>query len=208
MADTVTVSCPECDKKIKVPEDALGKKIRCKGCDEVFVAKAPGRKAPAKKAPTKSAAKAPKPAPKKPADEVDEEGNPYGVTDESLGKRCPHCAGEMENDQVVCLECGYNTVTRVSGRTRKVKDVTGGDVFVWLLPGILNALGVILLITWDVTYCLKIDDWLEGSWWDWLGWLGIKLWMCIFSVFFMYYMAKFAVKRLIFDNVPPEREYH
>src|SRR5260370_30925975 len=86
MADTVTVSCPECDKKIKVPEDALGKKIRCKGCDEVFVAKAPGRQAPAKKAPAKSAAKAPKPAPrKKPADAEREETNPYGVTDESLG---------------------------------------------------------------------------------------------------------------------------
>jgi hypothetical protein len=213
MADTVTVACPECDKKIKVAEETLGKKIRCKECDEVFVAKAPGKKAPAKSA-AKPAAKPAKPvkeekpaAAKKQTDD-DDDGNPYGVTTESLGARCPHCAGEMEEDAIICLECGYNTRSREMGKTRKVKDVTGGDVFLWLLPGILCVLGVIGLITWDILYCVNADDWFDGAWYEFLAHLSIKMWMCIISVFFMFFLARFAVKRLIFDNSPPEREYH
>lgn len=33
---SLTVSCPECDKKLKVKDDAAGKKIRCPGCSTVF----------------------------------------------------------------------------------------------------------------------------------------------------------------------------
>ena len=44
--ETIVISCPECDKQIKAPADAVGKKIRCKSCEHVFVIKAPA-KAPA-----------------------------------------------------------------------------------------------------------------------------------------------------------------
>jgi transcription initiation factor TFIIIB Brf1 subunit/transcription initiation factor TFIIB len=36
-----TVICPECDAKMVVPENLLGKKIRCKKCDAVVKTKAP-----------------------------------------------------------------------------------------------------------------------------------------------------------------------
>ena len=35
---------------------------------------------------------------------------------------------------------------------------------------------------------------------------SIKMWMCIISVFFMYALGYFAVKRLILHNKPPEVE--
>jgi hypothetical protein len=32
------INCPECDKKLKVPENLLGKKVKCPGCAGMFVA--------------------------------------------------------------------------------------------------------------------------------------------------------------------------
>jgi hypothetical protein len=33
-------SCPDCEKKLRVPDDLLGKKVRCPGCSIMFVAQA------------------------------------------------------------------------------------------------------------------------------------------------------------------------
>jgi hypothetical protein len=37
-----TTSCPECDKKLKVPENLIGKKVKCPGCSTMFTARAEG----------------------------------------------------------------------------------------------------------------------------------------------------------------------
>jgi hypothetical protein len=43
------ISCPDCDRKLRVPEDLLGKKVKCPGCGVTFTASAGGggRAAPA-----------------------------------------------------------------------------------------------------------------------------------------------------------------
>ena len=44
-----------------------------------------------------------------------------------LGFRCPECANEMEGPEaVVCLKCGYNTLTRQRIETRKTVDRAKG----------------------------------------------------------------------------------
>src|SRR5262245_55958990 len=130
MADMITIICPECEKSIKAPESVVGKKIRCKGCGEIFTAKAP--KSRGKPKPGKSKAKK--------GDEEDEGEGAYGITEEYLGARCPDCTEKMGEGDIICLNCGYNTVTRMKPQPRKVRETTGGDVFLWLLPGILCAL--------------------------------------------------------------------
>jgi DNA-directed RNA polymerase subunit M/transcription elongation factor TFIIS len=218
MAEIVAVSCPECGKKINVRPDIIGKKIRCKGCDEVYLARSPAGKAaaktskPAPKA-DKAASKAIKPeaagvVPFKKEEEEEVGSNPYGVTDVDLAPRCPECANEMESaEAIICLTCGYNTRTRLRAETKLVHDTTGMDWFVWLTPGILCALAVIGLTTWDIIYWVKIEDWVEGSdWWWWLGHLFIKMWGTVITLFIMYHLVRFAVKRLILDPVPPEIE--
>jgi hypothetical protein len=225
MAATITVTCPECDNTIKASAEVEGKKVRCKSCGGVFVARAasdpaagiatkPGAKPaakPAAKAPAKPAS--PAPPPPKPTDDDDEEdgSNPYGVTEEDLTPRCPHCANELESaESVVCLHCGYNTVTRQQHKTVKTEDTTAGDVFLWLLPGILCVLGIILWTVEDVLYCLYIEDWVDTETWygTVMAWGGTKLWKVIISIFFMVAMGRFAVRRLIFERVPPEVEKH
>jgi hypothetical protein len=36
-----TISCPNCQKTLRLPENMLGKRVRCPGCQETFVAAAP-----------------------------------------------------------------------------------------------------------------------------------------------------------------------
>jgi DNA-directed RNA polymerase subunit M/transcription elongation factor TFIIS len=213
MAESVAVSCPECGKKMNVRPDIIGKKIRCKGCDEVYLARGPAGKA---------AAKASKPAPKAGKAAAGEAGeimafkkeeeevgsNPYGVTDLDLAPRCPECANEMESaEAVICLTCGYNTRTRMRAETKLVHDTTGTDWFVWLLPGILCVLGIIGLITSLIIYLVKIDDWTEGSDWEWIfAHFFCKLWGTVLSIFILFFLTRFAIKRLILHPVPPEVE--
>ncbi|MBI1915055.1 MAG: hypothetical protein HYS12_10010 [Planctomycetes bacterium] len=152
--ETIVISCPECDKQIRAPADAVGKKIRCKSCEHVFLVKAPA-KTPAPIKPAGPVAKPPKaekpakpatpPKPSKPIDD-DEDSNPYRIAEFDEKPRCPQCAYVLAEGDVICLGCGFNLRTREPNRTRRIKDPTGEEKFFWLLPGILAVLGVILVI--------------------------------------------------------------
>jgi ribosomal protein S27E len=196
MASLLKITCPECERLMKVPAEARGKKIRCKGCGHAFVAR--GAPAPAKPA---------RPAPKKGKAPDEEEANPYDVTHLDLAPRCPSCANEMESaDAIICLHCGYNTMSRSHVGTKKVYDVTGGDQFLWLLPGILCVVAIFLLIGFDAFYLLAMRSLTNGEWFEFLGSTACQLWTVILSLFAMFYAGRFAIRRLIFDNTPPEIE--
>ncbi len=36
------ISCPDCERKLRVPDNMLGKKVKCPGCQTIFVAELPG----------------------------------------------------------------------------------------------------------------------------------------------------------------------
>jgi hypothetical protein len=215
MATTLLISCPECDKKIKAPAELKGKKIRCKGCGHAFVVQGGGGDEEADVLPVQAEPARPKAAkpkrPAQPAAPVDDEDNPdpYAVTSLTEGHRCPHCAYEMESeDSVICLHCGYNTLTRTHHGTKKTLEHTNMDWFLWWLPAILCILWILSMIISDILYLLLIDTLVGDSDWmtSWLAHGGIKLWMIIVSLFFMFFAGRFAVKRLIFNYRPPEKE--
>jgi len=175
------------------------------------VTPAPSKPAPSKPAPNKAAKTAPPPKPKPKPGEDDEEDDvkSYGLTHTDLAARCPNCAELMESeDAVICLHCGYNTMTRTLAKTRKVQDITGGDIFLWLLPGILCVVAIVLLIVFDIVYWVKIGDWVDttGIIGGLLAHKGIKIWLGIMSAFFIYGLGHFAIKRLFINNRPPEVE--
>jgi hypothetical protein len=219
MSDTVTIICPECDLKLKAPAAAIGKKIKCKGCSKVFVAeeafaaKASAKAAakPAKAAPKAAPPKKEEPAAKNPHDKPtvdDEDANPYGLTETVLSYRCPHCANAMESeDAKICLNCGYNTETREQGKTKKIEDRTFMDCFLWLLPGILCAILVIGLALGDIWVWMQGAEFAAGTWYEG-AYGGLRLWGTIVIIFAIVGFGRFAVKRLIFDNSPPEVERH
>jgi predicted Zn finger-like uncharacterized protein len=202
MAEAITIVCPECDKKITVPAEAVGKKVRCKGCQHVFAVKAPtAKKPPAPKA-------KPVKAKPKPTDEDEEDDAPIGVTALDTAPRCPNCANEMESeDAVICLTCGYNTRTRLQATTLAVEDTTGMTWFWWLLPGILCALFFFLLLAFDILYTLYIEKMINMD--DWTSMFAsgpFKIWFVWAPTTFVNVgLATFAVRRLILHPKPPER---
>lgn len=214
MADTISVSCPDCGKQINAPAELAGKKIKCKECGAVFPVKAPAA-AKAKKA----AAKEAKPAKEKQAaakakksDLDDEDDGPasYGVTHEELAPRCPHCAKEMESEEaIVCLHCGYNTRTRTQGATKRVVHRTFLDWLLWLGPGLLALAAVGALFGFDYWFWYGLAD-MWKSMDESLGAvsfsMGIRVWVLFFSFGAKFFIGRFAFKRLILHPVPPEVE--
>jgi predicted Zn finger-like uncharacterized protein len=40
------ISCPKCDRQLRVPDDLLGQSVKCPGCSETFTAEAPKTEPP------------------------------------------------------------------------------------------------------------------------------------------------------------------
>lgn len=222
MAPTVVITCPECEKQITAPVTLDGKKIRCKGCGHTFVVRAdvgekdePGPPAKPKPKPAAKAKPAPQPArakakakakaPGKPAD--DDDPNPYQVTDIDLTPRCPHCAGDMEPGDVICLHCGYNTQTRMRANTRVTIEHDFLDWFLHLLPVGLCILLIFAQIGNIVFLLLFLTPIIEANkeaWWN-FGPRAMQLWGSVLSLAIIFFCARFSIIRLVWHLRPPEK---
>src|SRR5579871_4955658 len=171
MAEQAPITCPKCAKKFKTKTDVRGKKIRCPFCTESFVVPVGDRGATAIQdkggaPPQPGAAEAPTVPP---FDEWNQDENPYGVVEADLRPRCPNCANEMESeDAVVCLSCGYNTLTREWGKTEKMIGVSAGRHFVHLLPGFLALFCMLDCILERIFYSVVWPFWVQGT--NWMTW--------------------------------------
>jgi DNA-directed RNA polymerase subunit RPC12/RpoP len=206
MAASMIIACPGCKKKFKGPANLEGKKIRCPGCSHIFIVP-PAATDKGVSAPAPAGA----PGTPKPQlwDEEDNNPNPYGVTELDIAARCPHCANLMPaEDAIICLYCGYNTMTRELGRIVKTVAHTGGERFLWLLPGLLCVAGIIFLVNVDIFYCCALPRIIEVSSWadEFFNAEACRLWMAVLpSLFMMWPLGYFAFKRLVLNPVPPEK---
>jgi hypothetical protein len=220
MAARINITCAACKKQMAVPEEYAGKKIRCKGCQEVITVPA----AEAKPAAPKSESK---PDPKKSeaigfaADENEQEdGKAYSVVGmaEAL-PRCPHCANEMPSmTAIICIHCGYNTRSRTKKDTRVVWEQSAGEIFMWRLGAFVSLIVIILLLTLDGFVIAKRE-----SWFDFLemepgkdakqgeknylinpGALALYITMAV--IFVSYKLLRYVIKRLVYESRPPERK--
>jgi hypothetical protein len=224
MASMIVITCPECKKQLKGPAELQGKKIRCKSCNATFVVKAMAAgktaapatsktAAPAAKA--KSAAKSqpepPKPA-RPPADDHpdDHDGkNPYKLTDVILSARCPQCAADMEEGDIICLHCGYNTQTRTRHTTVATYETTSVDYTMWLTPGVLCVVAVVALIGAIAFFWIpaalpalgKVGTENE-AWW---AHFSIRIYGSVMCAWLGWICGKFAFYRLIVNKTPPEK---
>jgi hypothetical protein len=209
MASSPIITCPACAKKFKGRADLQGKKIKCPFCAEPFVVPKAG-------AEDKTAIKAAKGQGKEAAapsmarqplwGAEDEDQNPYGVTALDLAPRCPHCAKEMLSaEAVVCVYCGYNTLTRRVGETRKVVALTGSEHFMHLFPGLLCAGGILFLVLFMAVFCLVWPHWVAGGHLALTDHESVRMWLTVMSGFVIYVLGMFAIKRLILEPKPREK---
>ena len=221
MASTFVIACNECEKQIKVSEDVIGKKIRCKECGNVFAVKKPKEQAAAKKDAKGPPKEVQQPATNKAKnalldEEEDDSKEPYQiiVDDEGIA-RCPNCAKELESkESVICLHCGYNTVTRMRQTSAAVYEATSEDKFHWWLPGILCCVGILVVIGLSIFFWLKTVSWMTGGWFydeespekPWVIKPGcFKFLNVVVAAFICFHLGKFAYRRLVLYNKPPEK---
>jgi hypothetical protein len=246
MATTFVIACPDCGKQVKVSDEHVGKKVKCKGCGTVYPVRSPDGKPAAKgppPAPGKAKATQAKVTKAAPPDEDEEETAPppaadephtgykFAEDDDEAGPkqydlaatddhlpRCPFCAKEMEShDALICLNCGYNTRTRVRAELKAVHQATFGEYFLHLLPAIMCVLVMIGLLVWYIIFWLKIEGWLVDSWFEdepgppptYLGGLGpgfMRLYLALITLAIYVPLTRYSYKRLIRNFRPTERK--
>ena len=204
------ITCPKCEKQFKGKGNLAGKKIRCPFCKEPFTVpeteEEPASKPAAKKPAAKPAAKAPAAKKSMADDDDDDNPNPYGVTKLDLAPRCPNCANEMQSEEaVICLFCGYNTLTRTWGKTEKVIAMTGSEHFLWLLPGLICVTTILLLIVFLIVYCLVLPYYSQGQWYEFSDHESMHMWFSAIFLSVMWGLGYFAFSRLVLNPKPPDK---
>lgn len=94
----VIVDCPSCNRKLRVPDDLLGRNVKCPTCGTTFQANAASEPTLPTPTPTFEPAKppAPPPLPEPPP-------SPLGL---SSRQRCAYCGEDMPGDAERCPHCG------------------------------------------------------------------------------------------------------
>ena len=161
MAGNLVVTCPECEKKFKPKTDVQGKKIKCPFCTKPFVVPAAKEaKADGAKTPDTNAGAPVKP----PRDPYDADPDPYGVKNVELVPRCPNCTHEMENEHaIICLSCGYNTLTRQWGKTEKTVGVSAGQQLKYLGPALGSAFFSVVFLIALLINAIYVPYWVAGE---------------------------------------------
>lgn len=221
MAATPPITCPDCSKTFKSKADLRGKRIRCPFCSESFIVPIVETEEDEEETVAASApASAPAPAKEQSAaddepiplalDDGDQQGDdPYAVTEIDLAPRCPNCAHEMPSaDAVVCLNCGYNTLTREWGKTEKLLGVSVGRHTLHLLPGFLALFTLVLCIVDRIFYCTVWPFFIaDTSWMQWTDYEGLRMWGSMIGLGIIFMLGRVCYRRFIVKPIPDELKY-
>ncbi len=196
------ITCPTCNKRFKGKPELGGKKIKCPLCAEPFVVpdEAPGTKAKPKAAKTSA-------EPALAGVDAAKDSAAYGVGHIDLSPRCPNCAKEMLSaDAVICVHCGYNTLTRVHGETKKLVAVSAGEHFMYLLPALSAAAIFIVIVITLIFYDTVLTEWLEASKASWITHESLRMWATILLLALLWGIGTIAFNTLVLHPKPPDVE--
>ena len=226
MSNTIDTACPNCATILRVPEEHVGKKVKCKKCSTVFAVSAAKKPVPAKAAkPTATKPAAASPAVPPPATaplpfakDDDDDNNPYTAIKESDAPRCPHCAKDMDPpDAMICLNCGYDLRERKRKESRNVIEHTFFDYVAHHAGAVLLLLLVIGMNVGAIICWLYMTDWV-GSWLEtdevdsasgkknhYVKPWCFSLWIEMMTLWLSWKCLKFIFKRFFINYTPMEK---
>jgi hypothetical protein len=212
MAAGAVVTCPECEKKFKPKSDVAGKKIKCPFCTKTFVvpeaqdAKAEKPKSEAKSGkPTQEAKAAAEPAAASAPDaDADDNPDPYGVKTVEIVPRCPNCTKEMGEHDIICLACGYNTMTREWGKTEKTLGITFERQFFYLLPAIGAASFVFFSIIFLFYFFVASPYDVDKTMFEFTDSEPIRMWSALIFLSWLWGAGMFCFKKFVEKPLPDE----
>ena len=210
MAANAAITCPSCTKKFKTKADVRGKRIRCPFCTESFsvpmVEDDQDEDEEGGNAAKATDGAKPQPA-GVPAGADGEEGDdPYAVTHLDIAPRCPNCAHEMPSaEAVVCLNCGYNTLTREWGKTEKTIGVSFGRHMVYLMPGFLAFFALLGCLIERLAYAIYLPFMVAGvGSMDWMDHESLRMWGAMVALFGIFFLGRYCFNRFIVKPLPEE----
>jgi hypothetical protein len=227
MAETaaVVVTCPECEKRFKPKGDKQGKRIKCPFCEAPFVvpmakqvkAKPDPKKAakgkpeeetsiPLEMTPEEKAAAEAKAAEEKRAaynEEFDDKAA-YDVHHIELVPRCPNCTAEMGPHDIICLECGYNTLTREWGKTEKVIGLTLGRQLKYLAPALGAATFLLASVIGLVYFAILVPYDVGDGMLYWLNSEAIRMWGSVIFLGWLFGSGTYCIKYFIEKPKPDD----
>jgi predicted Zn finger-like uncharacterized protein len=108
------LDCPSCSRKLRVPEDLLGKPVKCPTCGHVFEPATPPTPSPGPPALTPGPEPSALTAKQAPDPTVSTPPSNSAVAAESVervsDRRCPHCGGRVPAGAENCASCGHSLV--------------------------------------------------------------------------------------------------
>ncbi len=228
---TMSVTCSRCQKGYLVPPVLQGKKIKCKQCGQMIPIPVQGKAVPATKPgaakkvvpqivtpavvvepeakPASPAAPPPKDAANQPQSQEWGPISAYHLRGSKEAPRCPFCAHEMEEGEVICLNCGYNTITRERLPNVVVEATEGWDWFVHLTPGFVALFFCLLsiFIAQSIFTHVPYLGFLDWMYYD-PEWKAIPVYMFMFLLVDIWTLGYYSVKRLIINFTPPDKIKH
>lgn len=207
MAAGVVVSCGECKKRFKPKGDVQGKRIKCPYCKgSISVPKADVKAVPKKPEKPEAEMTAEEKAEKAKAefDAQFDDKSAYDVQHIELVPRCPNCTFEMGPNDIICLNCGYNTLTREWGKTEKVVGLTWDRHLKHLGPAIGAACFVFFSVIGMVYFAILLPYDVNGTMFRFLDHESMRMWGSVIFLLWLFGAGIFCVKKFIENPKPAD----
>jgi hypothetical protein len=222
---SVVVTCPECEKRFKPKGDKQGKRIKCPFCEAPFVvpmakqvkAKPDPKKSakgkpddeasiPIEMTPEEKAAADAKAAAEKLAayNEQFDDNAAYNVHHIEMVPRCPNCTTEMGPHDIICLACGYNTLTREWGKTEKVIGLTFGRHLKYLAPALGAATFILVSVVGLLYFATVLPYDVHDTMFSPVNSEAIRMWGSVLFLFWLFGGGTYCIKYFIEKPKPDE----